>query len=438
MILSMAILSNAQVLAPKGIKVGKIKTGTSIVTIDSIRQYSTNGIQFYKGATQLSPYIAHTYITDWATAVSGYVTGTPWTAVGYSTLTGTETLTNKTLTSPKINENIVLIPTSTELNYVDGVTSAIQTQLNAKANKADTITGSTVVVMKSDSSALITAPNYVTKKALQTAIAGVSGGSGSGTADSIRVLASAPATGNVYISVNHGRLWIKSNNYWKSPVWAADSVDTTPSIAANLANETFNATGYDLGATWSETLGSGSVVDKDNTYITDPLGGASQILKVQKVSTNFDAKTRWRSSSPPAISYFQCYVYIAAEGLSTTNKVLLCSVLDAAFHAPWQVRLLKTGTALNFQLSAYNNGSVTPILGAVVSLNTWYKVEVKWDLTNAVCEWRINGAVQSTFALTGTLYDNPKDFGLGDNETSKTITAYYDNMKISSLGYPTP
>lgn len=55
----------------------------------------------------------------------------------------TQTLTNKTLTSPKINENVALTATSTELNvldgitasttelnYTDGVTAAIQTQLN--------------------------------------------------------------------------------------------------------------------------------------------------------------------------------------------------------------------------------------------------------------------------------------------------------------------
>ena len=76
-----------------------------------------------------------------------------------TTNSGTQTLTNKTLTSPKINEDVALSATATELNvldgitsstaelnildgatltttelnYVDGVTSAIQTQLNAKA-----------------------------------------------------------------------------------------------------------------------------------------------------------------------------------------------------------------------------------------------------------------------------------------------------------------
>ena len=52
------------------------------------------------------------------------------TLVGKDTV---DTLTNKTLTSPKINEDVALTATSTELNYVDGVTSAIQTQIDAKA-----------------------------------------------------------------------------------------------------------------------------------------------------------------------------------------------------------------------------------------------------------------------------------------------------------------
>jgi hypothetical protein len=74
---------------------------------------------------------------------------------GVVTESGTQTLTNKTLTSPKINEDVAMLATATELNildgatlsttelnYVDGVTSAIQTQLNNLAPKADpTFTG---------------------------------------------------------------------------------------------------------------------------------------------------------------------------------------------------------------------------------------------------------------------------------------------------------
>lgn len=59
------------------------------------------------------------------------------TLVGRAT---TDTLTNKTLTSPKINENVALTATATELNYVDGVTSAIQTQLDGKSATGHTHT----------------------------------------------------------------------------------------------------------------------------------------------------------------------------------------------------------------------------------------------------------------------------------------------------------
>jgi len=74
--------------------------------------------------------LAHDHIDNTTTAhgATGAVVGT----------TNTQTLTNKTLTSPKINENVALTPTSTELNYVDGVTSAIQTQLNTLTTNLST------------------------------------------------------------------------------------------------------------------------------------------------------------------------------------------------------------------------------------------------------------------------------------------------------------
>ena len=89
----------------------------------------------------------HANLTE-AHGATGAVVGT----------TNTQTLTNKTLTSPKINEDVVMSASSTELNildgatlsttelnYVDGVTSAIQTQLDSKSSSSDftTHTGAT-------------------------------------------------------------------------------------------------------------------------------------------------------------------------------------------------------------------------------------------------------------------------------------------------------
>lgn len=69
---------------------------------------------------------------------------------GYVTESSTSTLTNKTLTSPQINEAVALTATATELNYVDGVTSAIQTQIDGKASlNGATFTGTVAGISKS-------------------------------------------------------------------------------------------------------------------------------------------------------------------------------------------------------------------------------------------------------------------------------------------------
>jgi len=112
---------------------------------------------------------------SWSAAGGSYTAGTGLSLSGnefsidstVTTLTGTQTLTNKTLTSPVIstisNTGTLTLPTTTgtvaltsditlstlsvtataaELNYTDGVTSNIQTQLNAKAPTASpTLTG---------------------------------------------------------------------------------------------------------------------------------------------------------------------------------------------------------------------------------------------------------------------------------------------------------
>ena len=71
---------------------------------------------------------------------------------GFTTLSGTETLTNKTLTSPKINENVALTSNATELNLLDGVSGLVQADftklaaVTSDATELNTLDGITAVV----------------------------------------------------------------------------------------------------------------------------------------------------------------------------------------------------------------------------------------------------------------------------------------------------
>ena len=79
----------------------------------------------------------------------------------------TQTLTNKTLTSPKINEDVAVTATATEINKLDGVT-ATTTELNyVDVTTLGTVEASKAVVVDSDKDisgfrVLTTQKNYVT------------------------------------------------------------------------------------------------------------------------------------------------------------------------------------------------------------------------------------------------------------------------------------
>jgi hypothetical protein len=82
---------------PNGVKVGKVKPGTSIITVDSVTQYSTGDIKFWKGPMQLSPNLP-----------LGFKVGT---------ISVPSTLT------------------ATEIGYNDGVTSNVQDQFSNVATQ---------------------------------------------------------------------------------------------------------------------------------------------------------------------------------------------------------------------------------------------------------------------------------------------------------------
>ena len=148
--------------------------GTGVVRIDG-----SNGIDMESGAISIKNSGNESYIrfycevsnahyaqlqapqhSDFGGNITIVLPATADTLVGRAT---TDTLTNKTLTSPKINENVAVAATATELNIMDGVT-ATTAELNimdgvtstaAELNILDgaTVTATELNIMDGDTSA---------------------------------------------------------------------------------------------------------------------------------------------------------------------------------------------------------------------------------------------------------------------------------------------
>lgn len=123
-------------------KGGKLNiSNEGVITIPFSGNGYTTGVATIGGGTRV-------IITASGNTITGTISqfNDALTDANFATISGAESLTNKTLTSPKINEDVALSATSselnildgatlstTELNYVDGVTSSVQDQIDDKA-----------------------------------------------------------------------------------------------------------------------------------------------------------------------------------------------------------------------------------------------------------------------------------------------------------------
>lgn len=216
---------------------------------------------------------------------------------------------------------------------------------------------------------------------------------------------------------------------WSNSNISAETGDTL--------NESFEATGYD-NAGWTETVGSGSFVDEDSTAIARPSDGGNQELLIQKVSPNFNAKTRYDLGSAKPIMYARVLSNWTANGLGNATSIRVMAGFDNSGSLAWYVTFNKTaGGTTGYQFYYFTNGgwSNSTVQTSYGSSSTWYKHEVKYDATNMTYEWRINGSSIVSGSLTGTVKAGTRYIDLGDASNSYTVTMYLDRFAIDTSKY---
>ena len=207
---------------------------------------------------------------------------------------------------------------------------------------------------------------------------------------------------------------------------------------ARIFDEKLEGAGYEE-AGWTEQVGIGCTVDEDADPADagSPSGWESQCLKIIKAA-NVVTYT-FNQIGDAGIRYTRIeVVFTDISNLGIDEWALTAFATDnAGSNYCWELYVYNNAGTKRLYLQSWHNGIGHGFEGPAVSEDTRYRIELKWDSTNNLWEWKIDDISQDSGSLTAghvemgiIVLGTSQQYG---NEPAWEV--YYDLIAIDDAGW---
>ena len=219
-------------------------------------------------------------------------------------------------------------------------------------------------------------------------------------------------------------------------ITVAVAVGVTGGVTPDTWNEQFEATGYDEVWSEGETTAGGSTFDEDyaTSGVTGDPGDWDTLCAEMVTVVLQDSFIEHRGLGNLTISYSRLEFIVNAESLADGEAVGMLLLRDFAGIDFAEIRAEQTGGTLRCHAILYHDGTAN-VYSDVISLDTRYRVEVYWDSTNDLYEYRLDGVNKASGSLTGGAVDDSLDrirLGTKGSGSDAAATVYFDNIGIDA------